>query len=187
MTPKFLFNSGQNYRLLYGLWFPSLPVKTHHLFPPKWHWFMRAHCPLVLPQASTLPVNKPGNSGSSGWITCSAVFHNCSWSRAENFARGAIWLRGYVRRQILNVYSGRHFSWKTSRYCSAATTQASDLGSLYNCYSYSLDSFTMVTSTQVLLHFSVLTKKEFVTVVTISLSTPMLTCFAYLLIRRKQS
>ena len=52
MTPKFLFNSGQNYRLLYGLWFPSLPFKTHHLFPPKWHWFTRAHC-LVLPQAST--------------------------------------------------------------------------------------------------------------------------------------
>ena len=45
----------------------------------------------------------------------------------------------------------------------------------------------MVTSTQVLLHFSVLTK-EFVTVVTISLSTPLLTtCFAYCLIRRKQS
>ena len=71
------------------------------------------------PQASTLPLNKPGNSGSSGWITCSAVVHNCSWSRTENFARGAIWLRGYVRRQILNVYSGRCFSWKTSRYCSA--------------------------------------------------------------------
>ena len=46
----------------------------------------------------------------------------------------------------------------------------------------------MVTSTQVLLHFSVLTKTEFVTVVTISLSTPQLTtCFAFCLIRRKQS
>ena len=73
----------------------------------------------TIPQASTLPLNKPGNSGSSGWITCSAVVHNCSWSRTQNFARGAIWLRGFVRRQILNVYSGRCFSWKTSRYCSA--------------------------------------------------------------------
>ena len=46
----------------------------------------------------------------------------------------------------------------------------------------------MVASTRVLLHFSVLTKKEFVIVVTISLSAPLLTtCFAYCLIWRKQS
>ena len=46
----------------------------------------------------------------------------------------------------------------------------------------------MVASTRVLLHFSVLTMKEFVTVVTVSLSTPLLTtCFAYCLIWRKQS
>ena len=124
------------------------------------------------PQASTLPFNKPGKSGSSGWITCSAVVHNCSWSRTENFARGAIWLRGYVRRQILNVYSGRCFSWKTSRYYSAT----GNWPWVIIPWLYLLPGFFHLWSHQLgyLLHFSVLTKKEFVTVVTISLSTPLL-------------
>ena len=141
MTPKFLFNSGQNYRLLYGLWFPSLPFKTHHLFPPKWHWFTRAHC-LVLPQAST-----------SDLLTSLAI---------ADLVAGLLAVPLFIivadpRKKILpgvlydcvDMFAGKSSMFtlavisleRTSRYCSAATTQASDLGSLYHCYSYSLDSF----------------------------------------------
>ena len=146
-------------------------------------------CPAKVSQTLSLPVNRFGNSWSPSWIICSTDLYDRGHLWRQTRATSRSWWCRYVYRSIVHFHIDCYFSWKTLCHQSVSSSSLR-----LSSHSYAIAIATpwilslAVTSVPVLQHYSIVTRHQFLTVVIISLSTPLLiTCTSYCVIWRKSS